>query len=62
MANKKTVKYGAKCPHCGLSAQGTLTMNVKASVWLDWAWDAHVKACQSKAQPKDESRGEQCRE
>ena len=54
MAIEKTVRYSAKCPHCGLSATGTLTMNVKAYAWLDAAWDAHVKACRAKAESKKE--------
>lgn len=56
MANESTikVKYSAKCPHCGLSATGTLAMNAKAEEWLDAAWEAHLDACRAKAESKKE--------
>lgn len=56
MANEITIKgkYSAKCPHCGLSATGTLTMNDRAYAWLDAAWKAHLDACRAKAESKKE--------
>ncbi len=45
---KASMEWG--CPHCGLHAKGTLTMNSAGMAWLESAWDAHVKECRSKRQ------------
>lgn len=45
---KASMEWG--CPHCGLQAKGTLTMNSAGMVWLEAAWDAHVKECRTKKQ------------
>lgn len=46
-----------KCPHCGLSAKGTLQMNGKAMEWFDAAWKQHLRECRAKASLKPAQEG-----